>query len=108
MILTLLFGLILGAISVVFITQNTMIVSVHFLGYAFQSSLALLIIVSILVGLLLAVLFFLPGVFSDYRSHRRLKKKNVELERTLADKEAATRTEVIQEKVIQTHLENRP
>lgn len=79
MILSLLIGFVLGAAAILFALQNTEIVELTFLGWQFQSSLALLVLVSVGVGILISILASLPAALSTSFRIMGLKKQNKEL-----------------------------
>ncbi len=81
-IILLLAGIALGAIAVIFILQNVAIVTVVFLGWQFSASLALVLLVTLLVGLITALLLLVPSLMSDlfYLNSLRRDKKRLEEE----------------------------
>lgn len=81
MALTLILGFILGAASLLFIIQNTAIVALTFLQWQFQTSIAVLVLLAILVGIVFTILFILPGAIGDAFRMRRLSKHNEALAR---------------------------
>jgi len=76
MVLTLIVGFVLGAAALLFITQNTAIVALTFLQWQFETSIAVLVLLSILVGCLLTSLMVLPGAIGDSFRMRKLRKNN--------------------------------
>ncbi|MDB5189079.1 MAG: hypothetical protein JWL82_36 [Parcubacteria group bacterium] len=76
-------GFVLGAGALVFALQNNEIVSLTFLGWQFDSSLALLVIVSVAVGILISMLAFLPSALAGSFRIMGLKKENKKLAETL-------------------------
>lgn len=81
--LSLIVGLFLGAVSVIFALQNIFSVTVTFLAWDITASLALIISIAILVGFVVAVLFTLPESIKNYFAISKLQKKNKELEEKL-------------------------
>lgn len=79
--LALIIGFILGAAALLFVTENTAAVALTFLHWQFQSSLAVVILLAILVGIVLTLLMLLPGVIGDSFYMRRLRKHNEALAR---------------------------
>lgn len=75
MLFTLIIGFVLGAAAIVFVLQNTAIVALTFLSWQFEASLALLVIISILVGFILTLLIMLPGSIGNSFKMRRLRKQ---------------------------------
>lgn len=71
MMVRLISGLILALITVTFIFQNTMPVTVRFLLWSFQSSLALLLFITFLFGIIVSLLVIIPLLFI-----RRAKKSD--------------------------------
>lgn len=76
MILPLLLGFVLGAGAIIFALQNTSVVALTFLGWQFQSSLAMLIILATIAGALLGILFSLPSIIGRSLRVRALRKEN--------------------------------
>lgn len=81
MLLTLIIGFVLGVAALLFITENTAVVALTFLHWQFQSSIAMLVLLAILVGVALTLLMFLPSVVSDAFHMRKLRKNNEALAR---------------------------
>ena len=77
--LSLIFGLFVGAISVIFALQNVFPVTITFLAWDITASLALVIAVSILMGLVIAVLLTLPESIRRSFVISRLQKENQKL-----------------------------
>lgn len=84
MLLSLIFGLIIGAVSVVFALQNIFPVTVTFLAWNVTSSLAVLISLSILVGILICALLSIPEAIKNSFKIAALKKENQKLTEELA------------------------
>ncbi len=87
----------LGVIIAVFAIQNATPVAVKFLIWQFESSLAVVIILSLLAGMVLIFLISLPG---RLRRHKELFDRNrriAELEKKIAElqkeKEASSQNE---------------
>jgi uncharacterized integral membrane protein len=74
--LPLILGFVLGAATIIFALQNTDIVSLTFLGWQFESSLALLILLASSIGLLLGMLFSLPSLIRRSFDIRNLRREN--------------------------------
>jgi lipopolysaccharide assembly protein A len=79
MLLPLVLGLVLGAVGVVFALENTFLVTVSFLGWEISSSLAVIVILSILLGAMAAILMTLPGAIKTYFTISGLKRENKKL-----------------------------
>lgn len=108
MIISLFLGLILGAVSIIFILQNTTVITINFLNYHLASSLALVILGSMLMGLLIALVFSIPEVIRNHMRFRNLRKQNKDLETSLADVKSKVKTSEIHREVINEHLNNTP
>lgn len=80
MIISLILGLIVGAASVIFALQNIFPVTVVFLAWEVTASLAVLIALSILVGIILCALLSIPESISNALEISRLKKENKKLQ----------------------------
>ncbi len=74
-------GFVLGAAALLFITQNTAVVPLMFLNWQFESSIAALILLALLVGALITFLMVLPSAIGDAFHMRRLEKHNDALAR---------------------------
>ncbi len=85
MILSLILGFVLGAAAIVFAFQNTTIVALSFLGWQFQSSLALLVVLSLLAGGLLSMLLSFPAAIRDRVRMYSLRKENDRLAEALTE-----------------------
>jgi uncharacterized integral membrane protein len=84
MLLSLIVGIILGAIAVIFAFQNVAIVTVSFLAWQITASLAIIILGTVLCGIVLTLLFLLPSVIRDEMYVSALKKQKRETEDELA------------------------
>jgi putative membrane protein len=84
MIFALIIGFVLGAAALLFILQNTTIVALTFMGYQFETSIAVLVILAILVGILLTLLMTLPGAIGSSFAMRKLRKQSEALARESA------------------------
>jgi len=104
MILSLIFGLILGAISVVFIIQNTTVITINFLNYHLQSSLALVILGALLMGMLMAAIFSIPAVIKDHMKYSALRKEKRKLEESLNEAKNKLDSSEIRSEVINKHI----
>ncbi|HEX5774598.1 MAG TPA: LapA family protein [Candidatus Paceibacterota bacterium] len=79
MILSLLAGFILGAAALLFALQNTDVVSLSFLGWQFESSLALLVLAAVAAGILISILASIPSAIGASFRIMGLKKENKNL-----------------------------
>ena len=76
MIISLVIGLILGAVTVIFALQNTTSISVVFLSWKFEGSLALILLVTMAVGIVVALLMSLPELIKKSFQISSLMKLN--------------------------------
>lgn len=83
MLLSLIVGIILGAIAVVFAFQNVAVVTVSFFAWQVSASLAIVILGSILCGIVLTLLVLLPSVIRDEMYVASLKRQKRETENEL-------------------------
>lgn len=88
MVIFLILGLLLGAGMVVFVLQNITPVSVSFLTWSLDGSLAVILFLAFGVGVLMTLLFLLPSFIRDEWQYRKLKKhaRAIEEELTRANK----------------------
>jgi uncharacterized integral membrane protein len=67
-------ALLIAILAVVFALQNTAVVTVTFLVWNFQSSLALVLLLALVAGLLICFLAMAPGMIrSGWRASRQRK-----------------------------------
>jgi putative membrane protein len=71
--------------AVVFALQNTIGVAVTFLFWQFHGSLALVLIVAVLAGLVISFLAYLPSLLRSHMAGRKLHKQIADLESNLAE-----------------------
>lgn len=90
MIFFLIFGLILGALAVIFALQNIMPIAVDFLFWQIEGSLALILLLAVLMGVVICGLLSIPEVLKNNARFRALQKslnehkiRNVEMETKL-------------------------
>src|SRR5690606_29944611 len=74
---------IIGALSVVFFLQNTETVTVMFLSFEIESSLAIILAAAFMGGILTTILLSLPSLISDWLEGARLERRIRQLEREL-------------------------
>lgn len=86
MILALILALVFAIFAVIFALQNPTVVQVSFLTYQGEWALALLILVSVGVGILIGILVMLPGVLRRAWTVGILRRKVNELEKALQEK----------------------
>lgn len=84
MILSLLLGIILGAVSVIFALENVTTVTVTLINWQVSAPLALILLGSMLCGIIVTLLVLLPSVIRDelYLSTLKRQKKETEDELT--------------------------
>jgi uncharacterized integral membrane protein len=90
MIILFVFGLLLGAVAVVFALQNVAIITVSFFSWQLTGSLALILLLAITSGVLIAILLLLPEFISNYFKYKSLKKDNKRLEEELRKQKELT------------------
>lgn len=100
-------GIILGAVVVVFILQNIAPVSVVFLGWNLDGSLAVIVLLAIVAGMLISWLLSIPDLLrlSDLKSHNKRLQKDLdahkqELDVTKGKLEQAETPVVVEKTVI--------
>ena len=99
MILSLIVGFVLGAAALVFALQNTALVALTFLGWQFQSSLALLVLISVTVGAVIALLVSIPAAIRDSFKMMALRKENKNLVSEIEAFRQSARTVIVEEPV---------
>ncbi len=72
-------GILLGAAALMFILQNFMVISVNFLVWHFDGSLAFVILLSVVAGVLIGALLSLPELMRRGSHSSRLEKYNRQL-----------------------------
>lgn len=92
MLISLIVGIILGAVAVVFAFQNVAVVTVSFFTWQVSASLAIVILGSILCGIVLTLLVLLPSVIRDEIYVAGLKRQKREVEDQLARTKISTPT----------------
>lgn len=79
MIFSLILGFVLGAAALLFALQNTEVVALTFMGWQFESSLALLVLVSLAAGMLISILATLPSAIGSKFRLMQLHRENRKL-----------------------------
>lgn len=77
--LSLLLGVVLGAGAIVFALQNNTIVALTFINWQFQSSLAVVILLTLIIGFILGVLLSVPSILSRSFVIMGLKRQRKDL-----------------------------
>ncbi|MBV9159328.1 MAG: LapA family protein [Candidatus Kaiserbacteria bacterium] len=80
MIISLIIGILLGGVSVLFVLQNFAVVTVTFLTWEFSASLALILLATLISGIVITLLVLLPSVIRDGLYVSSLRKRITELE----------------------------
>jgi uncharacterized integral membrane protein len=81
----LIIALLIAILAVIFALQNAVTVSISFLVWKTEGSLALLLLVALVVGALISLLASLPALIRGTWTVGSQKKKLTELEASLAD-----------------------
>jgi putative membrane protein len=84
MIISLILGVVLGAILVIFVLQNVAVITVSFLTWQLTGSLALVLLATIISGVVITLLILLPGLIKDDFHLSAVKKQKREVEDELA------------------------
>lgn len=84
MILPLILGFLLGVAALLFALQNTTVVALTFLGWQFESSLALLVLAALTTGVVISILASIPSFIGSSFRIMSLKKENRKLAEELA------------------------
>ena len=92
MVFSLIIGILLGSLSVLFVIQNIGVVTITFLDWQMTGSLALVLMLAIVCGIVMTLLVLLPSLIRGdfYLSSIKREKKQLEDElantrKTLAD-----------------------
>ena len=85
MIVFLIVALILAVFAIIFALQNAASVTLTFLLWSFQGSLALVVIVTLLAGVLITLLALAPALVRGRLRVRSHRKRVTELEGTLEE-----------------------
>lgn len=75
----LIFALIIAIVAVFFAIQNTMMVTIYFFVWQFTSSLALILLFSLGIGIIITLLVSIPKLQAKNWQNGRLKKEISEL-----------------------------
>lgn len=92
MIIPLILGFLLGAAAILFALQNTAIVALSFLGWQFESSLALLILLAFAAGVTVSLLISIPAAVKDSLRIMGLRSENKKLAQQLTDEQSRPTT----------------
>lgn len=75
MIIFLILGLILGSLSVIFALQNTDVITVTLFAWQVEGSLALILLLALLTGIIICGLMSIPEVIRNQMRFNALKKE---------------------------------
>ena len=84
--LWLIIAIVVAILGVVFALQNAVPITVSFLTWKFQSSLALVLLLSIAIGVLLSLMVSIPSKIKNMKLISNQKKRIRELEQGLQSK----------------------
>ena len=76
-------GILIGGVAVIFSLQNTALITVSFFSWQVESSLAAILSLTLLTGMVVAFFLFLPELIGGYIKRHALKKENKELHKEL-------------------------
>lgn len=76
-------ALVIAIFAVIFALQNTIMVTVTFLFWQFNGSLALILLVTLAVGAVVTFLAYLPGLIRNHSLVRKLRRQATTLENDL-------------------------
>ncbi len=80
MALFLVLGIIIGSISVVFVLQNITPITVTFFIWQFSGSLAVILLLVLLAGMIISALVLMPGIIAQKWQLRKAAKQIKKLE----------------------------
>ena len=89
MVLFLIVGILLGALLVIFILQNMLVVTVSLFAWQMTASLALVLFLAVLCGVTITLLLLLPNLIRDDVRLSRATRRAKELEDELTAQKAA-------------------
>jgi uncharacterized integral membrane protein len=90
MITLFIIGLLLGALAVVFALQNIAVITVTFFSWQLTGSLALVLLLAVSTGVLIAIFLLLPEFVGSYFKYKNLKKENRQLTEDLQKQKELT------------------
>ncbi len=80
MIIFVIIGLVLGAVAVIFALQNAVAITVTFLFWQVDASLAVVLVLAILSGMIASFLVSIPEVIGDYFKFKGMIKEKEKLQ----------------------------
>ncbi|MEN9647283.1 MAG: Lipopolysaccharide assembly protein domain [Candidatus Parcubacteria bacterium] len=92
MFIFLILGILLGALTVIFALQNVVTITVTFFTWHITGSLALILIVAVIAGLVMSTLVAFPGIMRNHFQLMSLRKQVKKLEEELAAQKSQTTT----------------
>ena len=84
-LLSLILALIFAILAVIFASQNSDLVTISFYGFSVEGSLAVVILVSLAIGVIVGALIMAPGAIKRTLELRTHRKKMGGLEKSLED-----------------------
>ncbi len=72
-------AIIVGVVAVIFALSNVAVVSVEFLLWDFEASLAIVVLISFLLGIMATLIMVLPSVWRKSTEVRKHKKQTQQL-----------------------------
>jgi len=93
MIIFLVLSLLLGGLTVIFALQNVTPITVTFFAWQIDGSLAFILILAVLSGILISSLLSIPDLIRKNFQISRLKKNNDKLKDELVNKEIEVESE---------------
>ncbi len=105
-------GILLGAVVVIFVLQNIAPVSVSLFAWQFDGSLAVVILLAVIAGMLISWLLSIPTLLklSDMRNHNKKLQKDLEVHKQkLSETEgklSQAETPLVMEKTVIVEKEN--
>jgi uncharacterized integral membrane protein len=91
----LILGVLLGGASVIFLLQNDAPVTVTFFSWEYSGSLAIVLMLAMLSGILVAALLLLPSFVRDEFRLSRLRRRNIRLEDELTTTKKELEVEMV-------------
>lgn len=82
---SLLVGIVLGALTVVFAFQNAAVITVSFFAWQLAIPLALALLSALVLGIVIALLVLLPNLIRDEMYLASVQQEKQALEKRLAD-----------------------
>ncbi len=95
--ISILLALLIALVAVVFALQNATTVTIAFLAWHFDGSLALLLLLTLAVGFVVGWLAATPSIFRHRLEKKSLRKQIAKLEETL--EEERTKLKVLEEQM---------